>query len=67
MNSKQTISCQTAQGPNSCNTTSIMQHMASDMQELLTKQQEEDEVLRHLAGVQVTSAVPGMCLDPAIF
>ena len=64
---KPTFCCQTAQRPNSCNTTSIMQNMASDMQELLTEQQEEDEVLRHLAGVQVTSAIPGMCLDPAIY
>eukprot|EP00891_Asterochloris_glomerata_P004095 jgi/Astpho2/4095/Aster-01241 len=30
----------------------MMQHTVSDMQELLTEQQEEDEVLRHLAGVQ---------------
>ena len=44
----------------------MMQHTVSDMQELLTEQQEEDEVLRHLAGVQVTPAVPGMCPDPAI-
>eukprot|EP00891_Asterochloris_glomerata_P004096 jgi/Astpho2/4096/Aster-01240 len=31
----------------------MMQHTVSDMQELLTEQQEEDEVLRHLAGVQL--------------